>query len=81
MRSANTASAPDISSASSRRAAYARRRESLDWLALIKEELGVRWLRPILFRFGAAPSLTDVERQLEHFVTGRYSAAHRHPTG
>jgi deoxyribose-phosphate aldolase len=56
-------------------------RESLDWLALIKEELGNRWLRPDLFRFGASSLLTDVERQLEHFVTGRYSAAYRHPTG
>ena len=54
-------------------------KDSLDWLALIKEELGDRWLRPDLFRFGASALLTDIERQLEHFVTGRYSAAHRHP--
>jgi deoxyribose-phosphate aldolase len=52
---------------------------SLDWLALIKEELGDRWLRPDLFRFGASGLLTDVERQLEHFVTGRYAAGHRQP--
>jgi deoxyribose-phosphate aldolase len=56
-------------------------RESLEWLALIKDELGDRWLRPDLFRFGASALLTDIERQLEHFVTGRYSAAHRHPAG
>jgi deoxyribose-phosphate aldolase len=56
-------------------------RESLDWLALVKEELGDRWLRPDLFRFGASSLLTDIERQLEHFVTGRYSAAHRQPAG
>jgi deoxyribose-phosphate aldolase len=56
-------------------------KESLDWLALIKDELGDRWLRPDLFRVGASSLLTDIERQLEHFVTGRYSAAHRHPTG
>ncbi len=56
-------------------------RDALDWLALMKEELGDRWLRPDLFRFGASALLTDIERQLEHFVTGRYSAAHRHPTG
>jgi deoxyribose-phosphate aldolase len=54
-------------------------KQSLDWLVLIKEELGDRWLRPDLFRFGASGLLTDIERQLEHFVTGRYSAAHRHP--
>jgi deoxyribose-phosphate aldolase len=54
-------------------------KQSLDWLILVKEELGERWLRPDLFRFGASGLLTDIERQLEHFVTGRYSAAHRHP--
>jgi deoxyribose-phosphate aldolase len=56
-------------------------REALDWLALAKDELGDRWLRPNLFRFGASTLLTDIERQIEHFVTGRYSAAYRHPTG
>jgi deoxyribose-phosphate aldolase len=55
-------------------------REALDWLALMKEELGERWLRPNLFRIGASTLLSDIERQLEHFVTGRYSAAHRHPS-
>jgi len=52
---------------------------ALDWLILMKEELGDAWLRPALFRLGASSLLTDIERQLEHFVTGRYSAAHRHP--
>jgi deoxyribose-phosphate aldolase len=55
-------------------------REALDWLTLVKEELGDRWLRPDLFRLGASTLLGDIERQLEHFVTGRYSALHRHPT-
>ncbi len=54
-------------------------KQSLDWLAMIKEDLGDRWLRPDLFRFGASSLLTDIERQLEHYATGRYSAAHRHP--
>ncbi|HKG95834.1 MAG TPA: deoxyribose-phosphate aldolase [Gemmatimonadaceae bacterium] len=54
-------------------------KNALDWLILMKEELGDRWLRPDLFRFGASALLTDIERQLEHYVTGRYSAAHRHP--
>lgn len=53
-------------------------KQSLDWLLLMKEELGDRWLRPDLFRFGASGLLTDIERQLEHAVTGRYSAAYRH---
>ena len=56
-------------------------KDALDWLVLIKEELGDRWLRPDLFRLGASSLLTDIERQLEHFVTGRYSAAYRHPAG
>jgi deoxyribose-phosphate aldolase len=54
-------------------------KSALEYLYLMKEELGNRWLRPDLFRFGASALLTDIERQLEHFVTGRYSAAHRHP--
>ncbi len=54
-------------------------KQAVDWLILMKEELGDRWLRPHLFRFGASGLLTDVERQLEHFVTGRYAAAHRQP--
>jgi deoxyribose-phosphate aldolase len=55
-------------------------RESLEWMALMKDELGDLWLRPNLFRIGASTLLSDIERQLEHFVTGRYSAAHRHPS-
>jgi deoxyribose-phosphate aldolase len=54
-------------------------KQALDWLMLMKEELGDRYVRPHLFRFGASGLLTDVERQLEHFVTGRYAAAHRQP--
>jgi deoxyribose-phosphate aldolase len=54
-------------------------KQALEWLLLIKEELGTAWLRPELFRFGASSLLTDIERQLEHHVTGRYSAAYRHP--
>lgn len=54
-------------------------KQALEYLLLMKEELGSRWLQPDLFRFGASSLLTDIERQLEHFVTGRYAAAHRHP--
>jgi len=56
-------------------------KESLDWLALIKEELGDRFLRPDLFRLGASTLLTDIERQLEYHLTGRYSAGYRHAIG
>jgi deoxyribose-phosphate aldolase len=52
---------------------------ALEFMFLMKEELGNRWLEPDLFRFGASALLTDIERQLEHFVTGRYAAAHRQP--
>jgi deoxyribose-phosphate aldolase len=54
-------------------------KDSLVWLAMMKDELGERWLAPDLFRFGASGLLGDIERQLEHFATGRYSALHRHP--
>jgi deoxyribose-phosphate aldolase len=53
-------------------------KSALDWLVLMREELGRPWLEPDLFRFGASSLLTDIERQLEHHVTGRYSANHRH---
>ena len=54
-------------------------RQALEWLILMKEELGEAWTRPDRFRFGASSLLCDIERQLEHFVTGRYSAGYRHP--
>jgi deoxyribose-phosphate aldolase len=54
-------------------------RQATDWLALMKEELGDAWMRPELFRLGASSLLGDIERQLEHHATGRYSAAFRHP--
>lgn len=56
-------------------------KDVLNYQVLMKEELGIAWLQPDLFRVGASSLLTDIERQLEHFVTGRYSAAHRHPMG
>lgn len=54
-------------------------KQSLEWLALIKEELGPSWLRAEMFRFGASGMLGDIERQLEHHATGSYSADFRHP--
>lgn len=53
-------------------------KDAMAWLTLMKEEVGNRWLEPALFRFGASSMLGDLERQLEHFVTGRYSATFRH---
>ncbi len=54
---------------------------ALQYMVLAKEELGNDWLQPDLLRFGASSLLGDIERQLEHFVTGHYSAANRHPMG
>ena len=54
-------------------------KQATDWLALMKDELGRPWLEPSLFRFGASGMLGDIERQLEHHLTGRYSATYRHP--
>lgn len=54
-------------------------KQSLDWLSLIKEELGNDWLNKDYFRFGASGMLGDIERQLEFHATGRYSADYRHP--
>ena len=56
-------------------------KDALVYLSLIKDELGNRWLQPDLFRFGASSLLGDIERQLEHHVTGRYSAGWRHAIG
>ena len=53
-------------------------KDAITYLALMKEELGDRWTRPDLFRFGASSLLSDIERQLEHHVSGRYSAGYRH---
>jgi deoxyribose-phosphate aldolase len=54
-------------------------KQSLDWLILMKEELGDDWLRPSLFRIGASSLLTDIERQLSYFITGRYAADNHFP--
>jgi deoxyribose-phosphate aldolase len=53
-------------------------KDALNWLILMKEELGLAWMRNDLFRIGASSLLTDIERQLSHFATGRYSANSRH---
>jgi deoxyribose-phosphate aldolase len=54
-------------------------KQALEWLSLMKEELGSSWLNAELFRIGASGMLADIERQLEHHATGRYSADFRHP--
>ena len=56
-------------------------KDALTYLSLIKEELGNQWLNTELFRFGASSLLGDIERQLEHHITGAYSASYRHAMG
>jgi len=56
-------------------------KDALNYLILMKEELGRQWISPSLFRIGASSLLADIERQLEHHVSGSYSAYYRHPSG
>ncbi len=56
-------------------------KDALVYQSLMKDELGNDWLKPELFRFGVSSLLGDVERQLEHHITGHYSAGNRHPLG
>jgi deoxyribose-phosphate aldolase len=56
-------------------------KQAMAWQALMKEELGNEWLMPDLFRIGASGLLTDLERQLYHYITGRYAARHHMPMG
>jgi deoxyribose-phosphate aldolase len=53
-------------------------KDAMNWQILMKEEMGRRWLEPDLFRIGASSMLADIERQLEHYITGRYSALSHH---
>lgn len=54
-------------------------KDALNWLVLLKEELGDEWITPALFRFGASSLLGDIERQLSHHLTGRYASARYMP--
>jgi deoxyribose-phosphate aldolase len=56
-------------------------KQTLMWQALMHEELGVEWLMPDLFRIGASSLITDLERQLYHYITGHYAARHHMPMG
>jgi deoxyribose-phosphate aldolase len=77
-RSADYADATGIKVGYKPAGGIVKAKDALSYLALVKDELGTRWLQPDLFRFGASSLLGDIERQLEHFVTGAYSASHRH---
>ena len=53
-------------------------KDALAWLTLMKEEMGGEYMTPYFFRMGASGLLGDIERQIEHYVTGRYSSSDRH---
>ena len=53
-----------------------RPREALNWLILLKEELGREWLEPELFRIGASTLLDDIEQSLAQYVVDRSSPAY-----
>jgi len=54
-------------------------KDSCVWLSLMKEELGDEWTTNKLFRLGASALLGDIERQVYHYITGRYAAIHELP--
>jgi len=56
-------------------------KQAMAWQSLMKEELGNEWLMPDLFRIGASSLLTDLERQVYHYLTGHYAARHHMPMG
>jgi deoxyribose-phosphate aldolase len=56
-------------------------KQAMAWQSLMHEELGPEWLMPDMFRFGASSLLTDIERQLYHYITGHYAAKHHMPMG
>jgi deoxyribose-phosphate aldolase len=56
-------------------------KQALQWQSLMMEELGRDWLMPSLFRIGASSLLTDLERQLYHFLGGHYAASYHMPMG
>jgi deoxyribose-phosphate aldolase len=56
-------------------------KQAMAWQSLMHEELGPEWLMPDLFRIGASSLLTDLERQLYHYITGHYAAKHHMPMG
>lgn len=53
-------------------------KDALNYLILVKEELGRSWLEPEWFRFGASSLLGDIERQLDFHAAGGYSVSYRH---
>ena len=56
-------------------------KQCMNFQILMKEELGDEWLFPDLYRIGASALLTDIERQLWHFISGRYASDKYMPMG
>lgn len=49
-------------------------KQSLQYLVLLNETLGLEWMRPELWRFGASSLLNDVLMQLRAQATGSYQS-------
>ena len=47
-------------------------KDAIQYLVVLYETLGPRWMRPERFRFGASTLLNDVLMQIEKERTGRY---------
>ena len=50
--------------------------DSLNWLILVKKELGDDWLNKKLFRIGASALLTDIEKRIYYLVNENIPADH-----
>ncbi|XP_065368323.1 deoxyribose-phosphate aldolase [Calliphora vicina] len=46
-------------------------REAIAWMTLVKETLGMQWLQPSLFRFGASGLLDDIEKVVRKGLAGQ----------
>ena len=52
-------------------------KDVLNYLMLMYEELGNKWINPNYFRIGASSLLIDIERQLYHYALGRYATSQK----
>lgn len=56
-------------------------KDAIRYLVIVNEEMGVDWLSPDMFRFGASSLLDDVLKQIRKLKTGAYQASYYFPRG
>ena len=56
-------------------------KDAIRYLVIVNEEMGVDWLSPEMFRFGASSLLDDVLKQIRKLKTGAYQASYYFPRG